>query len=104
MIITHSGFARSLLLAVQREPYRPNNAELVPVIVDKVGRRGDALGDTLDADSDEWDGDGAEVVAAHAAGAGANGVDRSAGASQQAAAMAGRPLRGAISLDKVAPS
>lgn len=34
-IVTHSGFARSILLAVQREPYRPNNAELVPIIVDK---------------------------------------------------------------------
>ena len=35
VIVTHSGFTRSLLLAVQREPYRPQNAEMVPVIVDK---------------------------------------------------------------------
>uniref|UniRef100_A0A7S3R9Z3 Phosphoglycerate mutase-like protein n=1 Tax=Dunaliella tertiolecta TaxID=3047 RepID=A0A7S3R9Z3_DUNTE len=32
-VITHSGFIRSLLLAVEREPYRPQNTELVPVIV-----------------------------------------------------------------------
>jgi len=35
VVVTHSGFARSLLLAVEREPYRPVNAELVPVIVDR---------------------------------------------------------------------
>lgn len=35
VVVTHSGFARSLLLAVEREPYRPMNAELVPVIVDR---------------------------------------------------------------------
>uniref|UniRef100_A0A383VY91 Uncharacterized protein n=1 Tax=Tetradesmus obliquus TaxID=3088 RepID=A0A383VY91_TETOB len=38
VVVTHSGFTRSLLLAVQREPYRPQNAELVPVIVDKAAR------------------------------------------------------------------
>ncbi|KAF5829717.1 hypothetical protein DUNSADRAFT_15582 [Dunaliella salina] len=32
-VITHSGFIRSVLLAVEREPYRPQNTELVPVIV-----------------------------------------------------------------------
>jgi broad specificity phosphatase PhoE len=36
VVVTHSGFARSLLLAVEREPYRPMNAELVPVIVDRA--------------------------------------------------------------------
>jgi hypothetical protein len=41
VIVTHSGFARSLLLAVEREPYRPANAELVPVIVDRNGGRDD---------------------------------------------------------------
>eukprot|EP00798_Chlamydomonas_sp_ICE-L_P009808 gene9808-7696_t len=29
-VVTHSGFTRSLLLAVGREPYRPQNTELVP--------------------------------------------------------------------------
>lgn len=36
LVVTHSGFTRSLLLAVGREPYRPVNAELVPVIVEKT--------------------------------------------------------------------
>jgi broad specificity phosphatase PhoE len=34
-VVTHSGFTRSLLLAVGREPYRPQNAEVVPVIVER---------------------------------------------------------------------
>lgn len=34
-VVTHSGFTRSVLLAVGREPYRPQNAELVPVIIQK---------------------------------------------------------------------
>jgi len=33
LVVTHSGFTRSILLAVGREPYRPQNTELVPVIV-----------------------------------------------------------------------
>ncbi len=33
VVVTHSGFTRSVLLAVGREPYRPQNTELVPVIV-----------------------------------------------------------------------
>ena len=33
VVVTHSGFARSVLLAVGREPYRPQNTELVPLIV-----------------------------------------------------------------------
>lgn len=33
IVFTHSGFTRSLLLAAGREPYRPQNTELVPVIV-----------------------------------------------------------------------
>ena len=36
MVVTHSGFTRSILLAVGREPYRPQNTELVPVIVQKT--------------------------------------------------------------------
>ncbi len=35
VVYTHSGFTRSVLLAVGREPYRPQNTELVPVIVIK---------------------------------------------------------------------
>lgn len=34
-VVTHSGFTRSVLLAVGREPYRPQNTELVPVIIVK---------------------------------------------------------------------
>ena len=34
-VVTHSGFTRSVLLAVGREPYRPQNTELVPVIIAK---------------------------------------------------------------------
>lgn len=37
-VVTHSGFTRSALLAVGREPYRPQNAELVPVIVERRER------------------------------------------------------------------
>mmetsp|Transcript_1385 Transcript_1385/g.2032 ORF Transcript_1385/g.2032 Transcript_1385/m.2032 type:complete len:272 (-) Transcript_1385:565-1380(-) len=35
IVVTHTGFTRSLLLAVGREPYRPQNTELVPVIVQR---------------------------------------------------------------------
>ncbi|EFJ52590.1 hypothetical protein VOLCADRAFT_103079 [Volvox carteri f. nagariensis] len=35
-VVTHSGFTRSVLLAVGREPYRPQNTELVPVLVQKL--------------------------------------------------------------------
>jgi hypothetical protein len=38
-VVTHSGFARSVLLAVGREPYRPVNAELVPIIVEQLAKR-----------------------------------------------------------------
>lgn len=41
LVVTHSGFTRSLLLAVGREPYRPQNSELVPVLVQKSYRIGD---------------------------------------------------------------
>mmetsp|Transcript_5462 Transcript_5462/g.10235 ORF Transcript_5462/g.10235 Transcript_5462/m.10235 type:complete len:356 (+) Transcript_5462:61-1128(+) len=34
-VITHSGTTRSVLLTVGREPYRPQNTEVVPVIVQK---------------------------------------------------------------------
>lgn len=46
-VITHSGFTRSVLLAVGREPYRPVNAELVPVIIQKRAPRNDR--DEMDA-------------------------------------------------------
>ncbi len=52
-IITHSGFTRSLLLAVRREPYRPQNAELVPVIVDKT-EKGEDPEDDDDDDDDHY--------------------------------------------------
>lgn len=64
VVVTHSGFTRSLLLAVQREPYRPNNAEMVPVIVD---RNRDADGgdeDENDDDSDSFAAAGDVAVAA----------------------------------------
>ena len=38
-VVTHSGFVRSLLLSVDREPYRPQNSEVVPVLLEKKGRR-----------------------------------------------------------------
>ncbi|KAG2487444.1 hypothetical protein HYH03_014011 [Edaphochlamys debaryana] len=37
-VVTHSGFTRSVLLAVGREPYRPQNTELVPLLVQRVVR------------------------------------------------------------------
>ena len=39
LVVTHSGFARSVLLAVGREPYRPQNTELIPILVQKIGTR-----------------------------------------------------------------
>mmetsp|Transcript_13165 Transcript_13165/g.23201 ORF Transcript_13165/g.23201 Transcript_13165/m.23201 type:complete len:351 (+) Transcript_13165:85-1137(+) len=36
VVFTHSGFTRSVLLAAGREPYKPQNTELVPAIVFKV--------------------------------------------------------------------
>ncbi|KAG1671171.1 hypothetical protein FOA52_010107 [Chlamydomonas sp. UWO 241] len=36
IVVTHSGTVRSLLLAVGREPYRPQNTELVPLLVDEI--------------------------------------------------------------------
>ena len=35
VVVTHSGFIRSLLLEVDREPYRPKNAEVVPALVER---------------------------------------------------------------------
>ena len=35
VVVTHSGFIRSLLLAIDREPYRPKNAEVVPALVQR---------------------------------------------------------------------
>ena len=57
VVITHSGFARSILLAVQREPYRPQNAELLPVLVEKTRKHGDSLGD----EDDSWINDVVET-------------------------------------------
>lgn len=54
VVITHSGFTRSLLLAVQREPYRPQNAEMVPVIVEKVRRKVDTAAESTDDEDDSW--------------------------------------------------
>ena len=46
LVITHSGFARSLQLAVGREPYKPQNAELVPVLVEyRGGKKAEAADD-----------------------------------------------------------
>ncbi len=38
-VVSHSGFARSILLAVGREPYRPMNAELLPIVVEQLRER-----------------------------------------------------------------
>ena len=46
LVVTHSGFTRSVLLAVGREPYRPQNTELVPVII-KMAEDGPFLGDDV---------------------------------------------------------
>ncbi|PNW82765.1 hypothetical protein CHLRE_06g293150v5 [Chlamydomonas reinhardtii] len=35
-VVTHSGFTRSVLLAAGREPYRPQNTELVPLLLQRV--------------------------------------------------------------------
>ena len=40
-VVTHSGFIRSLLLAVDREPYRPKNAEVVPALIRRRQRKND---------------------------------------------------------------
>lgn len=98
--MTHSGFARSLLLAVQREPYRPNNAELVPVIVDKAERNSDGANGGDDDDDDDYEGEEwGEVPAAGGEGAGAAGA-AAAQAAHGAAARApqlGRPmLKGSV--------
>lgn len=54
LVVTHSGFARSILLAVKREPYRPQNAELIPVLVERAGRHGDIDELLAAADDDAW--------------------------------------------------
>lgn len=51
LVVTHSGFARSVLLAVQREPYRPQNAELIPVIVEQTKKRSMGLQEEEEDDS-----------------------------------------------------
>lgn len=55
LVVTHSGFARSLLLAMQREPYRPQNAELIPAIVEQKSKKGsgDAADEAEEID-DSW--------------------------------------------------
>jgi hypothetical protein len=55
LVVTHSGFARSLLLAVQREPYRPQNAELIPVVVEQRRKKGSGNAGSEDSnDDDSW--------------------------------------------------
>lgn len=54
IVITHSGFTRSLLLAVRREPYRPQNAEMVPVIIDKHSKRESAQDAVAGPEDDSW--------------------------------------------------
>jgi hypothetical protein len=39
VVFTHSGTTRSILLAMGREPYRPQNTELVPAIVTFADRQ-----------------------------------------------------------------
>ncbi|MEW5305032.1 MAG: hypothetical protein WDW38_001951 [Sanguina aurantia] len=39
-VVTHSGFTRSVLLAAGREPYRPQNSELVPLILQRTAHAG----------------------------------------------------------------
>jgi hypothetical protein len=58
VVFTHSGFTRSVLLAVGREPYRPQNTELVPAIVFKTasGSGSDELGIDEDGGLDGDDG------------------------------------------------
>lgn len=53
LVVTHSGFARSVLLAVQREPYRPQNAELIPVIVEQTKKRGSSLHEQDESEEDD---------------------------------------------------
>lgn len=60
LVVTHSGFARSLLLAMQREPYRPQNAELIPAIVEQTRKKGGQN----EAEDDSWID---EVLDRHAA-------------------------------------
>ena len=36
LVLTHSGTTRSVLLAAGREPYRPQNTELVPLLVQRA--------------------------------------------------------------------
>ena len=52
MVVTHSGFTRSILLSVGREPYRPQNTELVPVLVQKVQRR---MGEEQEEQDEEYE-------------------------------------------------
>jgi hypothetical protein len=61
LVVTHSGFARSLLLAMQREPYRPQNAELIPAIVEQMRKK---KGGKNEVEDDSWID---EVLDRHAA-------------------------------------
>ncbi|KAF8061943.1 Cnot4 [Scenedesmus sp. PABB004] len=97
VVVTHSGFTRSVLLAVRREPYRPQNAELVPVIVDRAPRDNDGGDDDDEAWIDaalaahpglDLAGDFAEARAAARAAAAAAGGAR-ARVARAAAALAG---------------
>lgn len=56
MVVTHSGFTRSVLLSVGREPYRPQNTELVPVLVQRVQRRmGGVQGEQEEQEEQEYE-------------------------------------------------
>lgn len=57
-VITHSGFTRSILLAVDREPYRPLNAEVVPVVVERKVKKVKCEDDFEDAESDDDEEEG----------------------------------------------
>lgn len=52
-VVTHSGFARSVLLAVGREPYRPVNAELVPIIIEQLREKSAEDEELLAEDNDQ---------------------------------------------------
>jgi len=101
VIVTHSGFTRSLLLAVEREPYRPNNAEMVPVIVDKNDEY-DLMGG-CDEYLGRGCGDGGAAAAAAAAAAPAAAkVSEAASAAKAAGSAAPRGMRLAEGAGRVA--
>lgn len=67
VVVTHSGFARSILLAAQREPYRPQNAELIPAVIEKTRKKG--VSDNAEQNEEEGEEDDSwidEVLERHA--------------------------------------